>query len=125
MLKQWKTPVSVQESWHFKNMVMLHSLPVGAEVLLIMKVTTAEVNFESYEITTSVNVENLVFEECFCEYVLPSGFSFRIKCLLSNLFNHNACVAAAVAAMNSDSHDDNATVACFCVLQLMVILVIP
>ncbi|GKG56468.1 hypothetical protein Tco_0579792, partial [Tanacetum coccineum] len=30
--------------------------------------------------------------------------------LLSSLFNHNACVAAAVAAMNSDSHDDNATV---------------
>ncbi|GKE47643.1 hypothetical protein Tco_1478901 [Tanacetum coccineum] len=42
-----------------------------------------------------------------------------MKCLLSNLFNHNACVAAAVAAMNSDSHDDNATVACFCVLQLI------
>nr|GEW78930.1 1-aminocyclopropane-1-carboxylate synthase 7-like [Tanacetum cinerariifolium] len=30
-----------------------------------------------------------------------------------------ACVAAAVAAMNSDSHDDNATVAYFCVLQLI------
>ncbi|GKG62355.1 hypothetical protein Tco_0632259, partial [Tanacetum coccineum] len=27
----------------------------------------------------------------------------------SSLFNHNACVAAAVAAMNSDSQDDNAT----------------
>nr|GEX46537.1 hypothetical protein [Tanacetum cinerariifolium] len=32
------------------------------------------------------------------------------------LFSHNACVAAAVNAMNSDSHDDSATVACFCVL---------
>ncbi|GJS11172.1 hypothetical protein Tco_0367968 [Tanacetum coccineum] len=32
---------------------------------------------------------------------------------VSSLFNHNACVAAAVAAMNSDSQDDNATVACF------------
>nr|GEX60757.1 RNA-directed DNA polymerase, eukaryota [Tanacetum cinerariifolium] len=29
------------------------------------------------------------------------------------LFSHNACVAAVVAAMNSDSQDDNATVACF------------
>ncbi|GJS23756.1 senescence-specific cysteine protease SAG39-like protein [Tanacetum coccineum] len=38
---------------------------------------------------------------------------------LSILYNHNACVAAAVAAMNSDSHDDSATVACFCVLQLI------
>ncbi|GJX04011.1 putative reverse transcriptase domain-containing protein [Tanacetum coccineum] len=27
-----------------------------------------------------------------------------------SLFNHNACVAAAVVAMNSDSHDDSATV---------------
>nr|GEX17622.1 glutamate dehydrogenase 2-like [Tanacetum cinerariifolium] len=35
--------------------------------------------------------------------------------LLSSLFNHNACVAA----MNSDSHDDSATVACFYVLQLI------
>nr|GFD41495.1 hypothetical protein [Tanacetum cinerariifolium] len=33
--------------------------------------------------------------------------------LLSSLFNHNACVAAAVAAMNSDSQDGNVTVACF------------
>ncbi|GKA47799.1 ribonuclease H-like domain-containing protein [Tanacetum coccineum] len=33
--------------------------------------------------------------------------------LLSSLFNHNACVAAAVAAMNSDSHDDSATGGCF------------
>ncbi|GKB38101.1 hypothetical protein Tco_0883043 [Tanacetum coccineum] len=43
------------------------------------------------------------------------------KCvsLLSSLFNHNACVAVAVAAMNSDSHDDSATVAYFCVLQLI------
>nr|GEX54061.1 hypothetical protein [Tanacetum cinerariifolium] len=39
--------------------------------------------------------------------------------LLSSLFNHNACVAVAVVAMNSDSHDDSATVACFCVLQLI------
>nr|GEU74746.1 zinc finger, CCHC-type [Tanacetum cinerariifolium] len=39
--------------------------------------------------------------------------------LLSTLFNHNACVAAVVAAMNSDSHDDSATVSCFCVLQLI------
>nr|GFA83063.1 pectinesterase-like [Tanacetum cinerariifolium] len=31
----------------------------------------------------------------------------------SSLFSHNSCVAAAVAAMNSDSKDDNATVACF------------
>ncbi|GJW77374.1 protein kinase, ATP binding site-containing protein, partial [Tanacetum coccineum] len=31
--------------------------------------------------------------------------------LLSSFFNHNACVAAAVAAMNSDSQDDNATLA--------------
>nr|GEW52556.1 ribonuclease H-like domain, reverse transcriptase, RNA-dependent DNA polymerase [Tanacetum cinerariifolium] len=36
-----------------------------------------------------------------------------------DLFNHNASVAAAVAAINSDSHDDSATVACFCVLQLI------
>ncbi|GJR02814.1 enhanced disease resistance 2-like protein [Tanacetum coccineum] len=40
--------------------------------------------------------------------------------LLSSLFNHNACVAAVVAAMNSDSHDDSATMAYFCVLQLIV-----
>nr|GEX95578.1 hypothetical protein [Tanacetum cinerariifolium] len=39
--------------------------------------------------------------------------------LLSSLFNHNACVATTVAAMNSDLHDDSATVACFCVLQLI------
>nr|GEV65010.1 benzyl alcohol O-benzoyltransferase-like [Tanacetum cinerariifolium] len=30
-----------------------------------------------------------------------------------HLFSHNACVAAAVAVMNSDSQDHNATVACF------------
>ncbi|GKF50092.1 hypothetical protein Tco_0143343, partial [Tanacetum coccineum] len=67
MLRQWKTPVSVQESWHFKIwsccMNPACSLPIGAEVQLIMKVTSAEVNFESYKIATSVNVEKLVFEE--------------------------------------------------------------
>nr|GEV37835.1 type 2 ribosome-inactivating protein precursor [Tanacetum cinerariifolium] len=36
-----------------------------------------------------------------------------ISGFLKILFNHNACVAAAVVAMNSDSHDDSATVACF------------
>ncbi|GJV39141.1 hypothetical protein Tco_1417581 [Tanacetum coccineum] len=39
--------------------------------------------------------------------------------LPNSLFSHNACVATAVAAMNSDSHDDSAIVACFCVLQLI------
>nr|GEV24239.1 hypothetical protein [Tanacetum cinerariifolium] len=39
--------------------------------------------------------------------------------LLSSLFSHNACVTAAVAAMNSDSHDDSDTVACFYVLHLI------
>nr|GEX31099.1 hypothetical protein [Tanacetum cinerariifolium] len=36
-----------------------------------------------------------------------------------SLFSHNACVTAVVAAMNSDSHNDSDTVACFCVLQLI------
>nr|GEY24144.1 hypothetical protein [Tanacetum cinerariifolium] len=45
--------------------------------------------------------------------------SLECVSLLSSLFNHNACVAAVVVAMNSDSHDDSATVACFCVLQLI------
>nr|GEV08286.1 aspartic proteinase-like [Tanacetum cinerariifolium] len=48
--------------------------------------------------------------------------SSQSKCvsLLSSLFNHNACVAAAaIAVMNSDSHDDSAIVACFYVLQLI------
>ncbi|GJT03669.1 ARID DNA-binding domain-containing protein [Tanacetum coccineum] len=46
---------------------------------------------------------------------------FSSECVESAhiLFNHSACVAAAVAAMNSDSQDDKATVACFCVLQLI------
>ncbi|GJZ20820.1 augmin subunit 6 [Tanacetum coccineum] len=48
-------------------------------------------------------------------------FFFLVICvsLPNSLFSHNACVAAAVAAMNSDSHDDSATVAYFCVLQLI------
>nr|GEW50663.1 hypothetical protein [Tanacetum cinerariifolium] len=45
--------------------------------------------------------------------------SFECVSLLSSPFNHNTCVVAAVAAMNSNSHDDSATVACFCVLQLI------
>nr|GEY67583.1 hypothetical protein [Tanacetum cinerariifolium] len=54
-------------------------------------------------------VRNLIFGSAF------------VKCvsLLSSLFNHNACVVAAVVAMNYDSHDDSATVACFCILQLI------
>ncbi|GJV81158.1 endoribonuclease Dicer homolog 3a isoform X1 [Tanacetum coccineum] len=44
-----------------------------------------------------------------------------MSCLIvRNLIFGNAFViAAAVAAMNYDSQDDNATVACFCVLQLI------
>nr|GEY60208.1 hypothetical protein [Tanacetum cinerariifolium] len=45
---------------------------------------------------------------------LPSGDESSVV-----LFNHNACVAAAVAAINSASHDDSDTVACLCVLQLI------
>nr|GFB34319.1 RNA-directed DNA polymerase, eukaryota [Tanacetum cinerariifolium] len=44
-------------------------------------------------------------------------FSFRWYS--ARFSNHNACVAAAVVAMNSDSHDDSVTVACFCVFQLI------
>nr|GEV61768.1 hypothetical protein [Tanacetum cinerariifolium] len=46
--------------------------------------------------------------------VLASVIFSSSKCvsLLSSLFSHNACVAAAVAAMNSDLQDDKATVAC-------------
>nr|GEW41967.1 codeine O-demethylase-like [Tanacetum cinerariifolium] len=54
---------------------------------------------------------------------LPDTFVVNVGDILEEclcvLFNHSACVAAAVAAMNFDSHDDNATVACFCVLQLI------
>nr|GEZ11716.1 hypothetical protein [Tanacetum cinerariifolium] len=46
-------------------------------------------------------------------------YSSECVSLLSSIFNHNACVAATVAVMNSDSHDDSATLACFCVLHLI------
>nr|GEX00650.1 hypothetical protein [Tanacetum cinerariifolium] len=45
--------------------------------------------------------------------IIVTFSSFECVSLLSSLFNHNACVAAVVAAMNLDSHDDSATVACF------------
>ncbi|GJR85821.1 patatin-like protein 2 [Tanacetum coccineum] len=38
--------------------------------------------------------------------------------LPNSLFSHNACVAAAVAAMNSDSHDDSATIVSFLLLDV-------
>nr|GFB26400.1 hypothetical protein [Tanacetum cinerariifolium] len=62
-----------------------------------------------FSLMSCLMVKNLIFGSAFVNCVS----------LLSNLFNHNACVAAAVAAMNSDPHDDNATVVCFCVLQLV------
>ncbi|GJY27808.1 hypothetical protein Tco_0403575 [Tanacetum coccineum] len=47
-----------------------------------------------------------------------------MKCLLSNLFNHNACVAAAVAAMKRALLMLLLQLACFCVLRRLVILVV-
>ncbi|XP_013594309.1 PREDICTED: F-box protein At3g28330-like [Brassica oleracea var. oleracea] len=38
---------------------------------------------------------------------------------LNNSLIHIACFAASVAAMNSASHDDNATVCCFCDVQVI------
>nr|GEY27268.1 hypothetical protein [Tanacetum cinerariifolium] len=88
-------------------------------------------------VDTNAPPKELDLWECFCEYVrllIFSTYEFDFfiadllstlivtfsssECvsLLSSLFNHNAC---ADAAMNSDSHDDSATVACFYVLQLI------
>nr|GEY87141.1 hypothetical protein [Tanacetum cinerariifolium] len=75
-------------------------------------------------------VKNLIFGSAFVRFFISAIADLLSTCivifsswecvsLLSGLFNHNACVAAVVAAMNSDSHDDSATVACFCVLQLI------
>ncbi|GJY24398.1 reverse transcriptase domain-containing protein, partial [Tanacetum coccineum] len=57
---------------------------------------------------------HLLLIYCYVESDSVEMLEIAIKCLLVVL-NHNACVAA----MNSDSHDDSATVAYFCVLQLI------
>nr|GEW45992.1 hypothetical protein [Tanacetum cinerariifolium] len=66
-----------------------------------------------------VGTKRLFISLDFLSTLIVTLSSSEFISLLSSLFNHNACVAAADAAMNSDSHDDSATVACFCVLQLI------
>nr|GEX55917.1 hypothetical protein [Tanacetum cinerariifolium] len=99
------------------------------QLLIIQKVPLIIVRpiFNKHDICISIHIEKLAhinnsplpFLLDFLSTLIVTLSFLECVSLLSSLFNHNACVAAAVAAMNSDSHDDSATVACFCVLQLI------
>ncbi|GJW68801.1 hypothetical protein Tco_0123225 [Tanacetum coccineum] len=79
---------------------------------------------EKHQVIELVGVGRCLVEECnTADRISPMMGWPNILPLNHNRcdvdLNHNACVAAAVVAMNSDSHDDSATVACLCVLQLI------
>nr|GEV80829.1 zinc finger, CCHC-type [Tanacetum cinerariifolium] len=105
---------TVESKWIFKKKTDMDGIVHTYKARLVAK----EIEEQLLEVEAEAGYAiNIADEEINLEEQAMSGS--ECVSLLSSLFNHYACVAAAVAAMNSDSHNDSATVACFCVLQLI------
>nr|GEW61211.1 hypothetical protein [Tanacetum cinerariifolium] len=114
-----KIPIMGNSSFSLKPSLL--EVPISSHMVCVCK-------FEHDHAVKSWNLKMLLVYCCFdnvfrrlfisaiadlLSTLIVTFYSSKCVRLLSSLFNHNDCVVVDVAAMNSDSHDDNATVACF------------
>ncbi|GKC73984.1 dihydrodipicolinate reductase-like protein CRR1, chloroplastic isoform X1, partial [Tanacetum coccineum] len=94
----------------------------GAAKEIGMAVVSAITKSRGMEVAGAVD-SYLVGEDigkvCGMEEALEIPIINDLTMVLGSISQTDVLFAAAVAAMNSDSQDDNAIVACFCVLQLI------